>query len=111
MQLNHKQLPMKNLPINQNMMKNVLVTVFFVREFIMDIVSTKTIEDLDVTYEDYRKLTRLSLHVLALNLKGIIGDGGAWVVKDSQNLCNGHSLSVQISNRWVVLDKSNCFIG
>ncbi len=47
------------------------------------------------------------LYVLALNLREIIGDGeGAMGGKGFSRILHGHSWSVQISARWVVLDKS-----
>ena len=68
------------------------------REFIMkDAYSFhQNYEDLDVTYEDYRK---------AYEFKGIIGDGGAMGGKDSQEFMAVTPERTDL-NRWVVLDKS-----
>lgn len=43
-------------------------------------------EDLDVTYEDYRKAYEAIFTRAGLEFKAIIGDGGAMGGKDSQNL-------------------------
>ena len=78
-----------------------------VREFIMkDAYSFhQNYEDLDVTYEDYRKAYEAIFTRAGLEFKGIIGDGGAMGGKDSQEFMAVTPERTDL-NRWVVLDKS-----
>ena len=62
-------------------------------------------EDLDVTYEDYRKAYEAIFTRAGLEFKGIIGDGGAMGGKDSQEFMAVTPERTDL-NRWVVLDKS-----
>ena len=77
------------------------------REFIMkDAYSFhQNYEDLDVTYEDYRKAYEAIFTRAGLEFKGIIGDGGAMGGKDSQEFMAVTPERTDL-NRWVVLDKS-----
>ena len=77
------------------------------REFIMkDGYSFhQNYEDLDVTYEDYRKAYEAIFTRAGLEFKGIIGDGGAMGGKDSQEFMAVTPERTDL-NRWVVLDKS-----
>lgn len=77
------------------------------REFIMkDAYSFhQNYEDLDVTYEDYRKAYEAIFTRAGLEFKGIIGDGGAMGGKDSQEFMAVTPERTDF-NRWVVLDKS-----
>ncbi|WP_202913605.1 proline--tRNA ligase [Streptococcus sp. S784/96/1] len=62
-------------------------------------------EDLDVTYEDYRKAYEAIFTRAGLEFKGIIGDGGAMGGKDSQEFMAITPNRTDL-NRWLVLDKS-----
>ncbi|MGI1693406.1 proline--tRNA ligase [Streptococcus uberis] len=77
------------------------------REFIMkDGYSFhQNYEDLDVTYEDYRKAYEAIFTRSGLEFKGIIGDGGAMGGKDSQEFMAITPERTDL-NRWLVLDKS-----
>lgn len=77
------------------------------REFIMkDGYSFhQNYEDLDVTYEDYRKAYEAIFTRSGLEFKGIIGDGGAMGGKDSQEFMAITPERTDLS-RWLVLDKS-----
>ena len=77
------------------------------REFIMkDAYSFhQNYEDLDVTYEDYRKAYEAIFTRAGLEFKAIIGDGGAMGGKDSQEFMAVTPERTDL-NRWVVLDKS-----
>ena len=77
------------------------------REFIMkDGYSFhQNYEDLDVTYEDYRKAYEAIFTRAGLEFKGIIGDGGAMGGKDSQEFMAVTPERTDL-DRWVVLDKS-----
>lgn len=77
------------------------------REFIMkDGYSFhQNYEDLDVTYEDYRKAYETIFTRSGLEFKGIIGDGGAMGGKDSQEFMAITPERTDL-NRWLVLDKS-----
>ena len=77
------------------------------REFIMkDAYSFhQNYEDLDITYEDYRKAYEAIFTRAGLEFKGIIGDGGAMGGKDSQEFMAVTPERTDL-NRWVVLDKS-----
>lgn len=77
------------------------------REFIMkDGYSFhQNYEDLDVTYEDYRKAYEAIFKRSGLEFKGIIGDGGAMGGKDSQEFMAITPERTDLS-RWLVLDKS-----
>ncbi len=77
------------------------------REFIMkDGYSFhKDYEDLDVTYEDYRKAYEAIFTRAGLDFKGIIGDGGAMGGKDSQEFMAVTPNRTDL-NRWLVLDKT-----
>ena len=77
------------------------------REFIMkDAYSFhQNYEDLDVTYEDYRKAYEAIFTRAGLEFKAIIGDGGAMGGKDSQEFM-AVTPERTVLNRWVVLDKS-----
>lgn len=77
------------------------------REFIMkDGYSFhKDYEDLDVTYEDYRKAYEAIFTRSGLDFKGIIGDGGAMGGKDSQEFMAVTPDRTDLE-RWVILDKS-----
>ena len=77
------------------------------REFIMkDGYSFhKDYEDLDVTYEDYRKAYEAIFTRAGLDFKGIIGDGGAMGGKDSQEFMAVTPARTDL-NHWLVLDKS-----
>lgn len=76
------------------------------REFIMkDGYSFhQNYEDLDVTYEDYRKAYEAIFTRSGLEFKGIIGDGGAMGGKDSQEFMAITPERTDL-NRWLVLDK------
>ncbi|MBM7642725.1 prolyl-tRNA synthetase [Streptococcus loxodontisalivarius] len=77
------------------------------REFIMkDGYSFHTnYEDLDVTYEDYRKAYEAIFTRAGLDFKGIIGDGGAMGGKDSQEFMAITPDRTDLDH-WLVLDKS-----
>lgn len=77
------------------------------REFIMkDGYSFhKDYQDLDVTYEDYRKAYEAIFTRAGLDFKGIIGDGGAMGGKDSQEFMAITPDRTDL-DRWLVLDKS-----
>ncbi|MGT2683151.1 proline--tRNA ligase [Streptococcus porci] len=77
------------------------------REFIMkDGYSFhKDYDDLDVTYEDYRKAYEAIFTRAGLDFKGIIGDGGAMGGKDSQEFMAITPDRTDL-DRWLVLDKS-----
>ena len=77
------------------------------REFIMkDGYSFhKDYEDLDVTYEDYRRAYEAIFTRAGLDFKGIIGDGGAMGGKDSQEFMAITPDRTDLE-RWIVLDKS-----
>lgn len=77
------------------------------REFIMkDGYSFhQNYEDLDVTYEDYRKAYEAIFTRSGLEFKGIIGDGGAMGGKDSQEFMAITPERTDL-DRWLVLDKS-----
>ncbi|GAA5399837.1 proline--tRNA ligase [Streptococcus uberis] len=77
------------------------------REFIMkDGYSFhQNYENLDVTYEDYRKAYEAIFTRSGLEFKGIIGDGGAMGGKDSQEFMAITPERTDL-NRWLVLDKS-----
>lgn len=77
------------------------------REFIMkDGYSFhQNYEDLDVTYEDYRKAYEAIFTRSGLEFKGIIGDGGAMGGKDSQEFMAITPERTDLSH-WLVLDKS-----
>lgn len=77
------------------------------REFIMkDAYSFhKDYEDLDVTYEDYRKAYEAIFTRAGLDFKGIIGDGGAMGGKDSQEFMAITPDRTELDH-WLVLDKS-----
>lgn len=77
------------------------------REFIMkDGYSFhQNYEDLDVTYEAYRKAYEAIFTRSGLEFKGIIGDGGAMGGKDSQEFMAITPERTDLS-RWLVLDKS-----
>lgn len=77
------------------------------REFIMkDGYSFhKDYEDLDVTYEDYRRAYEAIFTRAGLDFKGIIGDGGAMGGKDSQEFMAITPDRTDL-DRWIVLDKS-----
>ncbi|MBM7636285.1 prolyl-tRNA synthetase [Streptococcus saliviloxodontae] len=77
------------------------------REFIMkDAYSFHTdYDDLDVTYEDYRKAYEAIFTRAGLDFKGIIGDGGAMGGKDSQEFMAITPDRTDL-DRWLVLDKS-----
>lgn len=77
------------------------------REFIMkDAYSFhKDYEDLDVTYEDYRKAYEAIFARAGLDFKGIIGDGGAMGGKDSQEFMAITPDRTDLDH-WLVLDKS-----
>ena len=62
-------------------------------------------EDLDVTYEDYRKAYEAIFTRAGLDFKGIIGDGGAMGGKDSQEFMAITPDRTDLE-RWLVLDKS-----
>ena len=62
-------------------------------------------ENLDVTYEDYRKAYEAIFTRAGLDFKGIIGDGGAMGGKDSQEFMAITPDRTDL-NRWLVLDKS-----
>ncbi|MFC5632081.1 MULTISPECIES: proline--tRNA ligase [Streptococcus] len=62
-------------------------------------------EDLDVTYEDYRKAYEAIFTRAGLEFKGIIGDGGAMGGKDSQEFMAITPNRTDL-DRWLVLDKS-----
>lgn len=62
-------------------------------------------EDLDITYEDYRKAYEAIFTRSGLEFKGIIGDGGAMGGKDSQEFMAITPDRTDL-NRWLVLDKS-----
>ncbi|EGJ27570.1 proline--tRNA ligase [Streptococcus porcinus] len=62
-------------------------------------------EDLDITYEDYRKAYEAIFTRAGLEFKGIIGDGGAMGGKDSQEFMAITPDRTDL-NRWLVLDKS-----
>lgn len=62
-------------------------------------------EDLDVTYEDYRKAYEAIFTRAGLDFKGIIGDGGAMGGKDSQEFMAITPNRTDL-DRWLVLDKS-----
>lgn len=77
------------------------------REFIMkDGYSFhKDYDDLDVTYEDYRKAYEAIFTRAGLDFKAIIGDGGAMGGKDSQEFMAITPDRTDL-DRWLVLDKS-----
>ncbi|WP_159590958.1 proline--tRNA ligase [Streptococcus halichoeri] len=77
------------------------------REFIMQDGYSfhQSYEDLDVTYEDYRKAYQNIFTRAGLDFKGIIGDGGAMGGKDSQEFMAVTPKRTDL-NRWLVLDKS-----
>ena len=77
------------------------------REFIMkDAYSFhQNYEDLDVTYEDYRKAYEKIFTRSEIDFKAIIGDGGAMGGKDSQEFMAITPDRTDL-DRWLVLDKS-----
>ncbi|MCS4488453.1 proline--tRNA ligase [Streptococcus sciuri] len=77
------------------------------REFIMkDGYSFhQNYEDLDVTYEDYRKAYENIFTRSGLDFRGIIGDGGAMGGKDSQEFMAVTPDRTDL-NHWLILDKS-----
>lgn len=62
-------------------------------------------EDLDTTYEDYRKAYEAIFTRAGLDFKGIIGDGGAMGGKDSQEFMAITPDRTDLDH-WLVLDKS-----
>ncbi|KHD44737.1 proline--tRNA ligase [Streptococcus hongkongensis] len=62
-------------------------------------------EDLDITYEDYRRAYEAIFTRAGLDFKGIIGDGGAMGGKDSQEFMAITPERTDL-DRWLVLDKS-----
>ena len=61
--------------------------------------------DLDITYEDYRRAYEAIFTRAGLEFKGIIGDGGAMGGKDSQEFMAITPERTDLE-RWLVLDKS-----
>ncbi|MGT2907442.1 proline--tRNA ligase [Streptococcus dentiloxodontae] len=62
-------------------------------------------EDLDVTYEDYRRAYEAIFTRAGLDFKGIIGDGGAMGGKDSQEFMAITPDRTDLEH-WLVLDKT-----
>ena len=62
-------------------------------------------DDLDITYEDYRKAYEAIFTRAGLDFKGIIGDGGAMGGKDSQEFMAITADRTDLKH-WLVLDKS-----
>ena len=105
----YKQLPMNVYQIqpkyrDEKRPRNGLLRT---REFIMkDGYSFhQSYEDLDVTYEDYRKAYENIFTRAGLDFRGIIGDGGAMGGKDSQEFMAITPDRTDL-NHWLVLDKS-----
>ncbi|MFS1664366.1 proline--tRNA ligase [Streptococcus sp. zg-JUN1979] len=105
----YKQLPMNLYQIqpkyrDEKRPRNGLLRT---REFIMkDGYSFhQSYEDLDVTYEDYRRAYEAIFTRAGLDFRGIIGDGGAMGGKDSQEFMAITPDRTDL-NHWLVLDKS-----